>query len=205
MHDRADFNSFLVHRHQEIAQPPVALSAFLGAGNHEAPVGELRQRSPDFLPVDDPSVAFQSGFGGYICQVGTSIGFGIALAPEFFAREDGRNEAMLLFFGAEGQQGGAQQRDSHVGHSPRSFGFHIGGVENDLLHKRVGATTEFYGIVQPEPAACGQLAFPLNQKLRLKVFLPRPALAPHLGEFAHQMLFQPSANFFCEVLLRFCQ
>ena len=50
----ADLDALLVHRDQQVGQAAVALRAGLGAGEHEAPVGQVRQRGPHLLPVDHP-------------------------------------------------------------------------------------------------------------------------------------------------------
>ena len=55
--DRPDLDPGLVERDEQERQARVALRAGLGAGEHEAPVGQVRQRGPHLLPVEDPLVA----------------------------------------------------------------------------------------------------------------------------------------------------
>ena len=58
--DRPDLDARLVHRHQQVGQPVVPGGPGFGAGDDEAPVGQMCQRGPDFLPGDRPLVAVEA-------------------------------------------------------------------------------------------------------------------------------------------------
>ena len=57
LHDRAHLDAGLLHRHEQVGEPAVTLGAGIGACEHEAPVGDVRERRPDLLPGDRPLVA----------------------------------------------------------------------------------------------------------------------------------------------------
>ena len=55
--DRADRDPRLAHRHEQVGQACAAPRARLGPGQHEAPVGHVRQRRPHLLAGDHPLAA----------------------------------------------------------------------------------------------------------------------------------------------------
>ncbi len=49
--DRPDLDAGLVHRHEEVRDPAVPWRVAIGPGEHEAPLGPVRERRPDLLPA----------------------------------------------------------------------------------------------------------------------------------------------------------
>ena len=133
--DRVDLDAGLVERHQQEYEPAVARRTFVAAGKNEYPVGEMGERGPDFLPRDDPLSAFgiEAGARLYIGKVGACVGLGIALAPEFAAVADQRQEALLLLFRPKGDEGGSKQAFADMAETARSAGTGILLLERDLL------------------------------------------------------------------------
>ncbi len=86
----------------------------VGADQAEDPVGLVGVGGPDLLAVDDPVVALIHGAGLDGGEVGPGARFGIALTPADLAAHDGRQEALFLFLGAEGQQGRPQHPDAET-------------------------------------------------------------------------------------------
>jgi hypothetical protein len=56
----------------------------VGAGDQDAERGELRERRPDLLAVDDPLVAVALGPGAEVRQVAARARLAEQLAPERF-------------------------------------------------------------------------------------------------------------------------
>ena len=54
LHDRADLDARLLHRHEQVRESLVALRRGIGAAHDEAPVAPLRPRGPDLLAVQHP-------------------------------------------------------------------------------------------------------------------------------------------------------
>src|SRR5215472_14566633 len=81
----------------------------IGARPQKAPVGEMRARGPDLLPIDDKMVALVDGAGAQAREIGSCIRLGIALAPDLVGAQDARQVAPLLLLGAPMDQGRAQQ------------------------------------------------------------------------------------------------
>src|SRR5260370_9468949 len=69
----------------------------IGAYHQHAPVGEMRERGPDFLAVDDELVALELGAGAGGGEVRTGVRFREALAPDLFAAQNLRQEELFLF------------------------------------------------------------------------------------------------------------
>lgn len=104
--DRPDLHARLVQRHQQIRQAGVALGALLGAGHHEAPLRQVRERRPHLLAIDVPllTLAVELGGSGHVGQVAAGAGLRISLAPQLGDVEDARQEALLLLGCSERDQ-----------------------------------------------------------------------------------------------------
>jgi len=81
----------------------------IGAGEAQAPVGELGIGGPHLLAVEFPTAVDFDGPGGDSGEVRAGIGFGEELAEQLVGVEDAREPALLLRVGAVGQQGRADQ------------------------------------------------------------------------------------------------
>ena len=77
-------------------------------------VASAAERGPDLLTVDHPLVAVADGPGRERGEVGTRVGFGVALTPAIVAGEDAREEAAPLLLGAPAQQRVADHLDPEV-------------------------------------------------------------------------------------------
>ena len=82
---------------------PLCLAAVgVGADDQQAQVGEVGKAGPDLLAVDDEMVAVEHGLGFERSQVAAGVGLGKTLAPDFVARKDAGQVALLLRLGADG-------------------------------------------------------------------------------------------------------
>ena len=79
------------------------VAARSGQENH--PFGEVPERGPNLVAIDDPLVAAARCEGLLVGHVGPSAGFTETLAPDLLRREGAGNEFPLLFFGAMFQNG----------------------------------------------------------------------------------------------------
>ena len=85
LHDRADLDTGLVHRHEQERQPGVASRRRIGARDHEAPVGHVRERGPDLLAGEHPLVTVEHRPGLHRGEVRAGVGLAVALAPSLLA------------------------------------------------------------------------------------------------------------------------
>src|SRR5581483_7816688 len=99
------------------------------------PAGDVGQRRPDLLPVDDPLVAVPDGPGGEPGQVGAGTGLGEQLAPDLLPGEQGPEEPGALLGGAvdgDGRGGHAHADDVAGGVGGGSPGLGQGLVDDAL-------------------------------------------------------------------------
>src|SRR5271155_2023538 len=105
-------------------------------------------------------VAVKLGFGLQIGEIGAGVGFGKALAPDFFGAENFGDEAGFLRVGAAGDDSGADEAEAErVGHG-RSFNAGHFFPEERLLHERGAAAAVFFGPGDSGPAAVVEFALP---------------------------------------------
>jgi len=74
----------------------------IGADEQDDPVGEVRARRPDLLPVDDEVIALIDGACPEARQIGAGAGLGEALAPDLVGVENRGQVAPLLLGCASG-------------------------------------------------------------------------------------------------------
>ena len=83
--DRLHGNARRLHVDEQEGDAFLRLHARIGAHQAENPVGELRERGPRLLAVDDVRVALAKRAGFEIGEIGTGARLGITLAPPVFA------------------------------------------------------------------------------------------------------------------------
>jgi len=98
--DRPGFNP--VRSHVDRDERDARVPRRLGVGSHERedPVGERTVGRPDLLTVDDEILALANRASLETREVAPGVGFGEALGPHVFGREDAPDPTLLLFFGA---------------------------------------------------------------------------------------------------------
>ena len=79
--DATNFDTGLIHGHEQIRDALVLGCIGVGAGEQEAVVGVMALRGPHLLAVDDPLVAVEHGRGLQAGKVGARVGLREALAP----------------------------------------------------------------------------------------------------------------------------
>ena len=172
----------------------MALAFGIGADDDERPLGELGQRGPDLLSRHQPASVLEAGAGGHVGQVGAGVGLGVALTPELVAGEDPRDEPMLLLDAAEGQERRSEQRQPDVGEPSRGTGLDVGLVEHHLLEQGGSTATQLRRIVEPQPAARGELPLPGDEDLGGDVLATRAAASPQASKVADEVLLEPGSG-----------
>ena len=123
------------------------------SGQQRTPLRELRAGGPDLLTGDPPAAVDLGGLGGQAGQIGTGARLGEQLAPDHLAAEGRRQEALLLFVGAERDDRRDDPRgDAHL-RALDSAGRELLG-DDDLLD-RVRRPPPRLGQVGLHPAALG--------------------------------------------------
>ena len=112
---RAHLDALGVHVEREVGHALVLGKIGVAAGDEHAPVGEVGERVPHLLAVDDPLVTVSHRFGRETGEVGTGAGFGEQLTPLLLAREHRSQEAALLLVAAVGDDRGAGERHEERG------------------------------------------------------------------------------------------
>ena len=176
------------------------LGALLGAGHHEAPLRQVRQRRPHLLAVDHPLVAVELGGGRHVGQVAAGAGLGIALAPQLGDVEDLRQEALLLLGRAEGDQRRPEQFLAEVVDLVGRVGAGVLLVERHPVRDRQAAAAVLDRPAQAGQPGRGQMLVPRPPFLERLVLAPGPAEALERGEFADQIVGEPLADLGPELL-----
>src|SRR5260370_4443149 len=86
------------HINQQEADALVFRQRIVGARKQNAPLGILREASPDLLAVYNKMVAVTDSLAAHRCEVGARVRFRKTLAPHFFAGNDLRQIALTLRF-----------------------------------------------------------------------------------------------------------
>ena len=164
------------HRKQDVGNALMLGALSLGAHKAEDHVGILGGGGPDFLAVDDEIMAVFHGAGLQRGQIGAGAGLGIALTPDNFAAQGGRNILALLFLAADLEQCWHQHRNA----LPRQAGRRAGTGEflrddAGFEHIRLGAIAA----ILPRNGARGiavldQKALP-GEQFRPRTVAPAPA------------------------------
>src|SRR5262249_47575740 len=129
--------------------------------DEDAPVGEAGEAGPDLLAGDVEDVAAQLRAGAARRQVGARVRLGESLAPDLLAREDLRQEALLLRLGAmvEERRTGESGTHADVDHRGRAEP-RVLLREEELLQRCRAASAVLLRPVQSGPSAVEQRALP---------------------------------------------
>ena len=109
---RADVDARRTHVDDEVRDATVLRLIGIGTGEEDGEIGELAERGPHLLPVDDVSVAVALGPSGERGEVGAGSRFAEQLAPQLDAAEH-RVEVPLLIRRAVRHERGCHHADRH--------------------------------------------------------------------------------------------
>ena len=88
-----------VHVDDQVREPRVPLRLGVAAREQDAEVGEVRERRPDLLAVDDEVAVLDARARAHAREVGAGARLGEPLAPDLLGGEDLRQVARLLLLG----------------------------------------------------------------------------------------------------------
>ena len=150
-----------VHVDEEVGEVPVARRVRVALRDEDAEVGDVRERRPHLLPVDDVDVAAALGARARGGEVGARVRLREALAPDLVGREDRLEVARLLLLRPVRDD----RRPGHVeaDHADMGRSLHRGEL---LVEDRLEAVRRTRAAVllrpgQPCVAGLVQLAAPL--------------------------------------------
>ena len=92
----ANFDAGRFHVHEQDGEAFVFGGGGVGANDEFAPVADPAIAGPDFLAVHDVVVAVEPGFGLQAGEIGTGVGLGEALAPDFFSAQNFRDDSVFF-------------------------------------------------------------------------------------------------------------
>lgn len=196
LHDRADRDAGLLHRHQQVREAVMALGAGFRAAQDEAPVRPLRPGGPDLLAIDLPRrggllLVHESCARLDVREVRAGIRLGVALTPERFTTRDRRQEAALLLLAAERDQRRREQPLADVTEPPGSAGACILFVPDHLLQQRGAASADLLRPAEPDPAVGAEPPLPGAPRVDAGVLVSRSAASAHDGELATEVRVEP--------------
>ena len=134
--DGPGLEALSVARHQQVAEPGVALGVGVGAHQAEEPVGERPPGAPRLLTVDHEVLAIAPGLGLEPGQVRPGVRLRPTLGPDLVAPGHGPQEAVLLLRCAEVEDRGGQQAHPIGRHPPRRPRRPVLLLEDQPLHQR---------------------------------------------------------------------
>ena len=145
----------------------------VGAGDEHAPVGQVGERVPHLLAVDDPFLAVLHGLRAEAGEVAARAGLAEQLAPALLAGEHRAQEAALLLVAAVGDDGGAGERDEERARVLRGGAGLAAALLDDAVEVgRHTEATEALGEVHPRQAGVVAVAPELDvAALRGRVLL----------------------------------
>ena len=158
-HQRPHGNARRVHGNEEKSNPLLLFRFSVRPRQHINPVGVHRHRRPDFLAVDDVVVAVTLRDRAQRCEIGTGIGFAIALAPDVFAGQNLREEGGALFVGPVRDQQWSDHQHALVDGPCAAMAFEL-VQHNQLLAGRQAHAAMLLRPAGAEPAFFGQLEIP---------------------------------------------
>ena len=149
----------------------------VGAGQADAPPGELGVGGPHLLPVQHPPAVDRRGGGAQAGQVAPRIGLAEQLAPDLLGGEDRADPALLLVVGAVGEQGRSGQVDADPVDRLGRAGPGVLGVEDGDVDRRRAPPAELVGPVDADPPPGGELRLPAPDPTRSRPRCARTAAA----------------------------
>jgi len=111
---RPHIDAFGLHVQREVRHAPVLGHIGVGAGDEHAEVGDVGERVPDLLSVDDPLFAVADGLGAEAGEVRAGARLGEQLTPLLLAGEHGAQEALADRFVAMGDDRGSGECDEEL-------------------------------------------------------------------------------------------
>ena len=181
---RPDVDARRVHVDEQIGQAGVALAVRVAAGDEDAPVGDVRERRPDLLAVDDEVTVLPAGARAHRGQVGARTRLGEALAPDLLGGEDLLEVLLLLGVGAVRDDRRPGHPEADHAEVRGCFGARHLLEEDRLVAVRGGRAAVLLGPRQPGVAGLVQLAAPVAAGLL-------EAAAPH---FVREVGLDPRAQ-----------
>src|ERR1700733_9930379 len=113
----ANFDAGRFHIDEEDGEAFVFRGGGVGAHDEFAPIADPAVAGPNFLPADEVVVAVEDCLGLQTGEIGAGVWLGKSLAPDFFGAENFRDVALLLRFGAIGDDGRADEAEPEgIGH-----------------------------------------------------------------------------------------
>ena len=165
--------------------------ARIGAAKDEAPVGKVRRRRPDLLPVNHPRVPDALGAGLHVREVGPRVRLRVPLAPQLVPLPDRRQEPPLLRFGPEGDQRRPEELFPDVSEPPRRPSARVLLVERDLLGERRVAPAVLLRPAEAGPPRRGERPLPRPPRLGREVLVARASSPPQGGKLVDEMRLEP--------------
>ena len=199
----ADVDPVGVHVDHEGGDAPVLGSIGVGAGQAQAPVGELGVGGPHLLAAEPPAAVGGGGPGGEGGQVAAGVGLAEQLAEQLFGGEDRREPALFLLVGAVGQDGGADQVNADAADQLRGSGPGQLFLDDVVVHWAGASAAVGDWPGDADEAGFGEGRLPLAEVGDLfgqVVEQGRQALAVFPGK----ILLEPMAAFVSERLLVWC-
>ena len=171
-----------VHVDDEVGQALVPRRVGVAERDEDAVVGDVRERRPHLLAVDDVDVAVALGARSRGGEVGARVRLGEALAPDLLGGQDLRQVRVLLLVGAV-------RHDRRPGH-PEADDADVRGrlrARHLLVEDRLEAVGRAGAAVllrpgQPGVAGLVQLAAPLAAEVVAEALLAAAPAAPLLGQ-----------------------
>src|SRR5712692_7697958 len=160
LHQRPYLDAWALHVDEQVRQAVARVGLLALARDQHAPLGDVRQRRPDFLAVDHVVVALVLGAGLQTRQVAAGVGLAEALAPDLLRREQRRQVALLLVFGpVRDHHRTAHAQPDHVDGLRRLRQDHL-VVEDELLHEARSTTAVLLGPRDADVAGVEELLLP---------------------------------------------
>ena len=131
----------------------------IGSNQKETPVGLMSAAGPDLGAIHDIAAVFQDRSGLERGQIRTGIGLRESLRPDHVAFQNRRQEALLLFLVAEGDDGGTDQIEG-LECRGRRIGLVALVLEQVALQRRPARPTVLLRPMRRRPALLMQGAYP---------------------------------------------
>ncbi len=161
--DRPHGDARCAHVDDEVRDAPVLLGRCIGAREQDPVLGDVGERRPDLLAVDDVFVAVALGAGRQRREVAAGGGLAEQLAPELGAGEDPGEVAILLLLGAGGEERRPGPADAdRVEGTRRLRGAEL-LVDHELLH-RAGVESVRLGPVRCDVSRLRQPHVPIGRE-----------------------------------------